>query len=204
MYLNTKVCSVSHSNYSGGPQVARPFLTMSLHECNDSFTLYVYIRTYLNCLGRKKEHDRGVSHDTFVTCLSPSLQEQREEYEKHIRKLEEELVQQELVQQEREQKAMQLLMADEEEAGREEEEGGRERQRSTFLRPSSTMGFDYSPGYDTPFSPFEFQEAEVCVYIQLDSVTKPAYSTVQVQLALRIIAETLSIVVTICCTETGK
>lgn len=89
------------------------------------------------------------------------LQQRREEYERHIRELEDELLQRET-----EQREMQLLMAEEEEV-RREEEGGRERRRSTLLHPSASPAkFDYSPYHDSnTFTFTEFTDREVSTHL---------------------------------------
>ena len=86
------------------------------------------------------------------------FQQRREEYERHIRELEDELLQRE-----KEQREMQLLMADEEEEEGRGEEGGRERRRSTLLHPSSSpTKFDYSTYHGpTTFTFPDFTEGEV-------------------------------------------
>lgn len=97
-------------------------------------------------------------------CLH--IQQRREEYERHIRDLEEELLQRE-----KEQKEM-LMMAAEAEEG-EEKEGGRERRRSTLLHPSSSPNkFDYSAYHDTAATTFTFpefaeREVTICLFIFL-------------------------------------
>ena len=85
-------------------------------------------------------------------CVCVCFQQRREEYERHIRELEDELLQSE-----KEQREMLLMAAESEE--REEEEGGRERRRSTLLNPSSSPNkFDYSAYHDTAAVHFTFPD----------------------------------------------